>query len=174
MTGPSRLRYPAAEFLAGIENVHLHAVPTNDTWIRDFGPTFVRRRDDGQLVVSIGSLTLGVESIRPLMTMREPRAADLQNRRMSAQRLGTVLRRRRAGDRRCRHTADDQQRADESDAQPRWSREMVEGELQRQIGVTNIVWVDGGGLLGDDTDGHIDQLARFVAPGVIVAASVVG
>ncbi len=53
---------------------------------------------------------------------------------------------------------------------PGWTRAMVEGELKRQLGITNIVWVDGGGLLGDDTDGHIDQLARFVAPNVIVAA----
>jgi agmatine deiminase len=54
---------------------------------------------------------------------------------------------------------------------PGWSREMVEAELKRQLGVKKIIWVDGGGLLGDDTDGHIDQLARFVAPGEIVVAT---
>jgi agmatine deiminase len=36
--------------------------------------------------------------------------------------------------------------------------------------VSKTVWVDGGGMDGDDTDGHIDQLARFVSPGVVVVA----
>ena len=54
---------------------------------------------------------------------------------------------------------------------PGWSRNMIEDELKRQLGVTRIVWVDGGGLDGDDTDGHIDQLARFVTPGIVVAAT---
>ena len=35
-------------------------------------------------------------------------------------------------------------------------------ELKRLTGVTEILWVQGGGLAGDDTDGHIDQLARFI------------
>ncbi len=38
------------------------------------------------------------------------------------------------------------------------------------VGVDEILWVDGGGIEGDDTDGHIDQLARFVSPNTIVVA----
>jgi agmatine deiminase len=46
----------------------------------------------------------------------------------------------------------------------------IERELERTLGVSRCVWIDGGGLEGDDTDGHIDQLARFVGPGLVVAA----
>ncbi|TWT82386.1 putative agmatine deiminase [Planctomycetes bacterium CA13] len=53
---------------------------------------------------------------------------------------------------------------------PGWSREQVASELHTQLGVTEIVWLSGGGLVGDDTDGHIDQLARFVDPENIVVA----
>ena len=38
------------------------------------------------------------------------------------------------------------------------------------LGVTKVLWVDGGELAGDDTDSHIDQLARFIRPGLVVAA----
>ena len=53
---------------------------------------------------------------------------------------------------------------------PGWSNEQIVQELYRSLGILEIVWLDGGGLEGDDTDGHIDQLARFVDPQNVVAA----
>jgi agmatine deiminase len=45
----------------------------------------------------------------------------------------------------------------------------MEQVLRRQLAIDRVIWL-GGELHGDDTDGHIDQLARFVAPGCVVAA----
>ena len=46
-----------------------------------------------------------------------------------------------------------------------------EAEFQRRLGVRKIVWIADGGLAGDDTDGHIDQQARFVQENVLVVAA---
>jgi agmatine deiminase len=50
---------------------------------------------------------------------------------------------------------------------PGLSRAEIEDYLKTYLGVTNMLWL-GEGIAGDDTDGHIDDLARFTAPDTIV------
>ena len=50
---------------------------------------------------------------------------------------------------------------------PALSRADIEDYLRTYLGVTNVLWL-GDGIAGDDTDGHIDDLARFVARDTIV------
>jgi agmatine deiminase len=50
---------------------------------------------------------------------------------------------------------------------PHLNQEQIEGFLRNYYGVTNILWL-GDGIVGDDTDGHIDDLTRFVNEDTVV------
>jgi len=49
---------------------------------------------------------------------------------------------------------------------PGLSQDEVEARLKSDLGFDRVLWL-GDGLLGDHTDGHVDNLARFVAPGTL-------
>lgn len=53
---------------------------------------------------------------------------------------------------------------------PGLSRDDVEAFLREWLGVVKVLWL-GEGIVGDDTHGHVDDLARFTAPDTVVVAS---
>ncbi len=171
LSGPVGISPTAEEMLRELPSVQVHQLNTNDTWIRDYGPTFVKHKLTGALIGVDWRYNAWGGKYPPFDD--DARVAEQICRRLGCPRSMSAMV--------CEGGSL------ESDGQgtllttsscllsptrnPGWKREMVEAELMRQLGVETIVWVDGGGLLGDDTDGHIDQLARFVAPGVVVAAA---
>ena len=50
---------------------------------------------------------------------------------------------------------------------PQLNKQQIEEYLRDYLGVINIQWL-GDGIAGDDTDGHVDDLARFVNPTTVV------
>ena len=50
-----------------------------------------------------------------------------------------------------------------------WTQAQIEEELKTQLGLTQIIWLKEG-IAGDDTDGHIDDLVRFVNEDTVVVA----
>ncbi len=53
---------------------------------------------------------------------------------------------------------------------PNLSREQIEGELKDYLGVERVLWLRNG-IAGDDTHGHVDDLARFTDAGTIAIAA---
>lgn len=56
---------------------------------------------------------------------------------------------------------------------PHLSREQIEQNLRRDLGIERLLWL-GDGLINDHTDGHVDNLARFVAPGTLAVPVATG
>ena len=52
---------------------------------------------------------------------------------------------------------------------PKLSKKDIERYLKDYLGVTNIIWLKEG-IAGDDTDGHVDDIARFVDPNTVMCA----
>ena len=50
---------------------------------------------------------------------------------------------------------------------PQLNKQQIEQHLKDYLGVTTVLWL-GSGIVGDDTDGHVDDLARFVNPTTVV------
>ncbi|MCX5395007.1 agmatine/peptidylarginine deiminase [Streptomyces sp. NBC_00094] len=53
---------------------------------------------------------------------------------------------------------------------PGMSRDEIETELKSQLGVDKVVWLPYGGLLDTETDGHVDGVCAFAAPGKVVVS----
>ncbi len=56
---------------------------------------------------------------------------------------------------------------------PHLTRAELEARLERDLGFDRVLWL-GDGLINDHTDGHVDNLARFVAPGVLALPRATG
>ncbi|HEY6394887.1 MAG TPA: agmatine deiminase family protein [Candidatus Binataceae bacterium] len=156
---------------AVISRVELLHLATNDSWIRDHGPIFVNRikAGDGPAQIALdwrfnswgekyGAFDLD-DAVPQKLGKRyafdviEP-GIVLEGGSIEVNGAGTVLTTESC-------LLNPNRNAD-------LSREDIEDYLRSYLGVSNVLWL-GEGIDGDDTDGHIDDLARFVAPGTILA-----
>ena len=150
-----------------MECITFYPVPTNEPWCRDHGPIFLTREKEPKLAVvdwdynawggkyppfeadevvptRIAEL-LELPVYYPRMIL-EGGSIDVNGGGALLTSEGCLLNKNR---------------------NPEFSREMIEARLREFLGVTEILWL-GLGTEGDDTDGHIDNLARFVSERVVV------
>ncbi|HMC55632.1 MAG TPA: agmatine deiminase family protein [Gemmatimonadaceae bacterium] len=157
--------------------VRLHVVPTDRVWLRDSGPVWVDGGDGkGAELVNwqfngwakydnhtrderVGVAVERISNVR----RREPMRADgrgrvvLEGGAIDGDGEGTLL------------TTEECLLSTIQERNPAMSREEYEQLFREWLGIRETIWL-GEGCVGDDTHGHVDDIARFVAPGVIVLA----
>ena len=153
---------------ARMEQIEFIAVPTNDSWIRDHGPVFVNQVDGHAPPIALDwrfnswgekYSAFDLDDVVPRrlgdrygFDVLEP-GIVLEGGSIEVNGAGTLLTTEACLLNRNRN--------------PHLTRAAIEEYLEVYLGVAQVLWL-GEGIAGDDTDGHIDDLARFTAPDTIV------
>jgi agmatine deiminase len=154
-------------------DIRFHRFPTNDAWCRDHGAIILTHRDGKRaaaprlaidwdynawgnkypphdldnLIPARMAETLGIPCRRGGMVL-EGGSIDSNGAGLLLTTEGCLLNPNR---------------------NPQLSRDQIGSRLLEMLGVEKILWL-GDGIVGDDTDGHIDDLTRFVGPRTLVTA----
>ncbi len=154
---------------ADMARVEFFDHPTNDCWCRDHGPIFVKNDRTGEVALTDWDYNAWGGKYPPY---------DLDN--LVPPRIGRALGLRRFEKKMVLEGGSIDVNGEgllltteacllNKNRNPRLSRAEIERALRDYLGVTAVLWL-GDGILGDDTDGHIDDLSRFFAPDGIVTA----
>ena len=150
------------------ERVELLTVETNDTWIRDYGPITVFTQNDERLLLDFRFNAWGLKFAADKDNLVTSRIAEhltpgrrenhldmvLEGGALETDGRGTLL-----------TTASCIYSINRNCA---WDHERVVKELRDRLGVEHVAVLEHGFLEGDDTDGHIDTLARFTDSNTLV------
>jgi agmatine deiminase len=155
--------------------VRLHVVPNDRVWLRDSSPTWVERDGAMELVnwrfnawakyenFELDALVGAAIEKVTRVSRAEPKRPDrdarvvLEGGAIDTDGAGSLL------------TTEECLLSDVQARNPGLSREEYEAVFREWLGIRETIWL-GEGCVGDDTHGHVDDIARFVAPGVIVLA----
>ena len=153
---------------SGAQNVRFHRIPTVDSWIRDYGPNFLISAQGTGAFNDWAFNAWGNKYEALKQDDRVPHLLEpvLQQRRFApgiVMEGGSI----EVNGNGCVLTTE--QCLLNPNRNPDLSRNQIEAYLKNYLGVTKVLWL-GEGIVGDDTDGHIDDIARFVSPNVIVCA----
>ncbi len=152
-----------------LDNVSLQTIRTDDAWARDHGPTFIVREGEGRRELATVDWKYNAwggkyppwehddavpEQVAALLGIRrfEP-GIVLEGGSIDVNGRGTLLTTEAC--------------LLNPNRNPQLSRAQIEQFLRDYLGVRHILWL-GDGIVGDDTDGHIDDLTRFVDPSTVV------
>jgi agmatine deiminase len=152
-----------------LDRVYFHHFPAYEPWCRDHGPIFLVRERNGKrerVVVDWGYNAWGnkyppfdlddaipqhVARLRQLPLFSP--GMVLEGGSIEVNGRGTVLTTEAC--------------LLNPNRNPNLTKSQIEQYLRDYLGVTNVLWL-GEGIVGDDTDGHIDDLTRFVNPSTVV------
>ncbi len=146
--------------------IRLHEAPIGDVWLRDTGPIFV---DDGAAGVHASAFRFNgwgekysLEADDRISAIIAELAKARLHRYEGLIAEGGAL--EIDGEGTCITT---RQCLLNKNRNPSLSEKDIDAILKEAIGAEKVIWLDEG-MIGDHTDGHVDNLARFIAPGKVV------
>ncbi|GAB3377937.1 agmatine deiminase family protein [Spongiibacter taiwanensis] len=163
-----RVRRLLAEPGAVPQNLLTAVVPYNDTWVRDYGPLTVVdaqgrcRALDFTFTGWGGKYDGGLDNaVNRTLLPRPMFAAGYQSAGLVLEGGGVDV----DGN---GHLLTTSRCLENSNRNPQLSRAQIEACLRGAFGIHTVFWLEHGHLEGDDTDAHIDTLARFAPNSTIV------
>jgi agmatine/peptidylarginine deiminase len=160
------LRRRLVEAGADARRLQLCAVPANDVWARDHGPLTVQRDEraahldftfngwGGKFDAHLDNqVTLRLAEQGAWRVPVEPVDFVLEGGAIESDGLGTLLTTERCLLAPTRN--------------PAYTKDMIETRLKKWFGLKRVLWLKHGDLIGDDTDGHVDTIARFCSTDTI-------
>lgn len=157
---------------ANFTQIQFHDWPTNDSWVRDYGPTFlISRQNDGRLATCDFTYNgwgqkyppfdddqrIGKRITEDQSATHFPAPMTFEGGAIETDGKGRLLTTRFC--------------ALNANRNPGMTQEDAEQVFRDYLGVEEVWWLPGNPIEGDDTDGHIDQIARFTPSGAIVIAT---
>ncbi|MFW6336488.1 MAG: agmatine deiminase family protein [Phycisphaeraceae bacterium] len=166
-----------ADALAEVVSVRVtqdHAIATNDSWVRDYGPLFVQERGAGSGERAMPDRLLAIDyRFNAWGRKYEPFDCDDAAGAAIAEAAGCTLQHREivleggAIDVDGRGTLlTTEQCLLHPNRNTGLDRVAYERRFAEDLGITRTIWLPGG-IEGDDTDGHVDDVARLLAPGLV-------
>lgn len=149
--------------------IDMRCVPHNDSWLRDNGPTFLKNRQ-GQLAGINWHFNAWGEKYTP-WDLDDAVAPTLLNQ-LHVQRFDAPL----VMEGGSFHVDGEgsllttEQCLLNPNRNPDMNREQIECKLKNYLNIDKVIWLKSG-LSGDETDGHVDNIACFAAPGKVLIQS---
>jgi agmatine deiminase len=152
------------------DRVRFYSIPTVDTWIRDYGPTFLVDDVRGKSAMADWTFNAWGNKYEELEADNGVPAALNAHLELEMFEAGIVLEGGSIEVNGHGMLLTTEQCLLGPNRNPGFGAAGIEDVLRDFLGVSRVLWL-GEGIVGDDTDGHIDDIARFVDPATVIAVS---
>jgi agmatine deiminase len=168
MLSHMNIRLSIADNEGDLSQVDIYENLTNDVWCRDHGPIFIKNNETGQVAITDwkfnawgGKFPYDLDD-----TIPEKAAASLKMERFTSDFVleGGAIETNGKG---LLFTTENVLLNPNRNGGKARKKDEVEKELKAMLGVNNIVWFKNG-IEGDDTDGHVDDVVRFIREDAVI------
>ena len=151
--------------LSNRKNVFFHHIRSADVWVRDYGPIFIKKNNE--VVATKWTFNSWGNKYKELLMDNETGMKIAESAKSKIFEPGMVLECGSIETNGLGTCITTEQCLLNKNRNPKLSKDEIENYLESYLGFDNIIWLKNG-IEGDDTDGHVDDIARFVNENTVV------